>query len=95
MGNKWVVTMKTWQNVVAGQHRPTFVLENTVSPFKVLGFCQGNILSIIEADGRLRFKKEVDEHGAKGNSGARSKVHNQRPAVSLATGPRTKKLKVS
>lgn len=28
-GRSWVLLMKTWQNVVSGEHRPTFVLENT------------------------------------------------------------------
>lgn len=29
VGRTWVLLMKTWQNVVSGEHRPTFVLENT------------------------------------------------------------------
>lgn len=28
-GRTWVLLLKTWQNVVSGEHRPTFVLENT------------------------------------------------------------------
>ena len=28
-GRAWAITLKTWQNVVRGEHRPTFVLENT------------------------------------------------------------------
>lgn len=28
-GRCWSVLLKTWQNVVSGEHRPTFVLENT------------------------------------------------------------------
>ncbi|KAI7835667.1 hypothetical protein COHA_010406 [Chlorella ohadii] len=28
-GRTWTILMKTWQNVVSGEHRPTFVLENT------------------------------------------------------------------
>jgi len=28
-GQPWAVSLKTWQNMVSGQHRPTFVLENT------------------------------------------------------------------
>lgn len=31
-GRTWVLLMKTWQNVVSGEHRPTFVLENTGGP---------------------------------------------------------------
>ena len=28
-GRTWVLLLKTWQNVVGREHRPTFVLENT------------------------------------------------------------------
>lgn len=36
-GRTWVLLLKTWQNVVSGEHRPTFVLENTGSLGRVHG----------------------------------------------------------
>jgi hypothetical protein len=64
-GNEWTVTMKTWQNVVAGQHRPTFVLENTMTPFKALGLRQGHSLAICEVDGRLQMRNDIPAPNAR------------------------------
>lgn len=42
-GRSWVVLMKTWQNVVSGEHRPTFVLENTGARSCVLNVLGGRM----------------------------------------------------
>ncbi|GAB4818684.1 hypothetical protein N2152v2_005730 [Parachlorella kessleri] len=38
-GRAWAITLKTWQNVVRGEHRPTFVLENTGLAQGAAGAC--------------------------------------------------------
>lgn len=73
-GNEWTVTMKTWQNVVAGQHRPTFVLENTMTPFRALGLRQGHSLAICEVDGRLQMRNDIPAPNARAGPSANCKT---------------------
>lgn len=56
---EWVVTLKTWQNVVSGQHRPTFVLENTAPFMQAHGLTQGDVLALCPAGTRLQMRTDM------------------------------------
>jgi hypothetical protein len=57
---EYIVTLKTWQNVVSGQHRPTFVLENTASFMDAYPMKPGDILAIcVTPESRLQLRTDM------------------------------------
>lgn len=58
-GRTWVVLMKTWQNVVSGEHRPTFVLENTADFVRANGLAQGGTLAFCPRNGRMLLRTSL------------------------------------
>lgn len=58
-GRTWVVLMKTWQNVVSGEHRPTFVLENTADFVRANRLAQGDTLAFCPHHGRMLLRTSL------------------------------------
>ncbi|PRW50817.1 VIVIPAROUS1 isoform A [Chlorella sorokiniana] len=58
-GRTWTILMKTWQNVVSGEHRPTFVLENTADFVRANRLCQGDTLAFCPAGGRMLLRTSL------------------------------------
>lgn len=57
---EFIVTLKTWQNVVSGQHRPTFVLENTSAFMEAHPMKPGDILAIVVTeDNKLQMRTDI------------------------------------
>jgi hypothetical protein len=56
-GRRWGVTLKTWQNVVEGQSRPTFVLERTAGFMQAHAARQGAAVALcVGAHGELQLR---------------------------------------
>ncbi|KAL4423409.1 hypothetical protein ABPG77_009987 [Micractinium sp. CCAP 211/92] len=58
-GRTWVLLLKTWQNVVSGEHRPTFVLENTADFVRANGLAQGDTLAFCPRQGRMLVRTSL------------------------------------
>ncbi|KAI3426892.1 hypothetical protein D9Q98_006836 [Chlorella vulgaris] len=58
-GRPWKLLMKTWQNVVSGEHRPTFVLENTADFVRANGLAQGDTLALCPHNGRMLLRTSL------------------------------------
>ncbi|KAL4538007.1 hypothetical protein Ndes2437B_g09090 [Nannochloris sp. 'desiccata'] len=73
---EFIVTLKTWQNVVSGQHRPTFVLENTSAFMEAHPMKPGDILAIVVTeDNKLQMRTDmcmIESHA----SGIKRKLSN-------------------
>ncbi len=58
---EYTFTLKTWQNIVSGVHRPTFVLENTSSFMAAHPMKPGDIMGIVvTSDNRLQMRTDME-----------------------------------
>jgi hypothetical protein len=85
---EFVVTLKTWQNVVSGQHRPTFVLENTSAFMDAHPMKPGDILAIVVTpENRLRLRTDMTMADL-ASTGVKRKYSNaSATAAAIASGP--------